>query len=48
MHARVKISEVFLETFSVRLPRAAVHSGSRIALQREIRPAQQRDINVME
>ena len=48
MHARVKINEAFLEMFTVRLPCAAVHSDNRISLEREIRPAQQRDINMME
>jgi hypothetical protein len=40
MHAGVKIDEVVLEMFTVRAPRLAVHSGSRIAFECEIRPSQ--------
>jgi hypothetical protein len=48
MYAGVKVIEVTLKTFAVLAPRAAVGSGGRIAFEREIRPSQQSDINVME
>jgi hypothetical protein len=48
MHASLKINEALLEMFAVRLPCAAIDSGSRISLESKIRPTKKFDINMME